>query len=232
MQQLPNYGDQRTLAFCAFCGGETGTRDHCPSKVFLDEPYPENLPVVPACRACNSGFSANEEYLACLISCVLAGSTDPDLLLREKTSLILRKKPALRVMLEQAQFQTDDKTTFAPDQERVSSVLIKLAQGHALYELHELCARVPDEFNCAPLELLSAEQREYFENPEASSVWPEVGSRAMQRLLVEGPDVSPSAWIEAQPGRYRFHASLGNGIEVRIVIHEYLACFAQWEYGA
>ena len=39
MQQLPCYGDQRTLAFCAFCGGKTGTCDHCPSKVFLDEPY-------------------------------------------------------------------------------------------------------------------------------------------------------------------------------------------------
>lgn len=232
MQQLRNYGDQRTLAFCVFCGGDTSTRDHCPSKVFLDEPYPENLPVVPACQACNSGFSTSEEYLACLISCVVAGSTDPGLLPREKTRRILREKPLLRAMLEQARSQADGKITFALDQKRISAVLIKLAKGHALYELHESCVQAPDKFNYAPIELLSTEQREYFENPEVSSVWPEVGSRAMQRLLVAGADVSSSGWIDVQPGRYRYHASIGNGIEVRIVIHEYLACLAQWECGA
>ena len=230
MQQLPNYGDRRTLAFCAFCGGETGTRDHCPSKVFLDEPYPENLPVVPACRACNSSFSAHEEYLACLVSCVIAGSTDPGAMPRAKASRILREKPALRAMLEQARAEADGKTTFVPDQERVPAVLVKLAQGHALYELHENCARKPDEFSFVPLELMSAQQREHFENPKTTAVWPEVGSRAMQRLVVYGSDQSPSGWLDVQPGRYRLHASLGSGIEVRIVIHEYLACFVQWEY--
>ena len=229
MQQFPSNGDRRTLAFCAFCGGETGTRDHCPSKVLLDEPYPENLPVVPACRACNSSFSADEEYLACLVSCVIAGSTDPQLMLRGKVSRILREKPALRAMLEKAKSEADGKTTFVPDQERVSAVFIKLAQGHALYELHETCARKPDEFSCAPLELLSDQQRENFENPEASAAWPEVGSRAMQHLVVVGSDVSSSGWLDVQLGRYRLHASRGNGIEVRIVVHEYLACFVQWE---
>ena len=102
MEQLPSYGDQRTLAFCAFCGGETGTRDHCPSRVFLDAPYPDNLPVVPACSACNGSFSEDEEYLACLISCVLAGSTDPDAVPREKIKKILDRKSALRARIEQS----------------------------------------------------------------------------------------------------------------------------------
>lgn len=229
MQQLSSYGDERTLAFCAFCGGEIGTRDHCPSKVFLDEPYPENLPVVPACRVCNSSFSADEEYLACLVSCVLGGSTDPKLISRAKTSRILRKKPALRAMLEQARSHANGKTSFIPDQSRVFPVLVKLAKGHALYELHESCAREPDRFSCVPFELMDLRQREYFENPNTLSVWPEVGSRAMRRLVGEGSDATPSGWINVQPGRYRFHASVANGIEVRIVIHEYLACFAQWE---
>jgi hypothetical protein len=77
MLQTRTYGDERQLAFCAFCGGPTGTRDLCPSRVLLDEPYPENLPVVPACVACNTRFSPDEQYLACLVSCVVAGSTDP-----------------------------------------------------------------------------------------------------------------------------------------------------------
>jgi hypothetical protein len=182
MRQIPRYGDQRTLSYCAFCGGETGTRDHCPSKVFLDEPYPKNLPVVPACRACNSSFSADEEYVACLVSCVLAGSTDPELLPRPKTSRILKNKPALRAMLEHDKYRADGKTMFMPKQARVSSVVVKLAQGHALYEIHESCAREPDEFSCVPLELLGPDQRLHFENPETSSVWPEVRSRALQRL--------------------------------------------------
>ncbi len=50
--KLQIYGNERCLAFCAFCGGETGTRNHYPSRVFLDEPFPDNLPVVPACSKC------------------------------------------------------------------------------------------------------------------------------------------------------------------------------------
>lgn len=170
MQQIPNYGDNRTLAFCAFCGGTTDTRDHCPSKVFLDEPYPTNLPWVPACRVCNTGFSKDEEYLACLISCVVAGSTDPNLLFRDKTRRILKSKPKLRTLFQEACSQSLGKTTFTIQTDRVTSVLTKLAQGHALYELHETCIRAPDQFEFSPLDQLSQQQRERFEKPAASAV--------------------------------------------------------------
>lgn len=229
MKQLPSYGDERTLAFCAFCGGETGTRDHCPSRVFLDEPYPENLPVVPACSACNAGFSSDEEYFACLLCCVIAESTDPEAMPREKTKRILKEKPLLRARIEQVRSVSDGTTVFNPEHERISAVVIKLAQGHALYELHESCARAPDDVKYLPLSLMSNAQREAFENPEPSGVWPEVGSRAMQRLIV-GTDVAPGGWLDVQPGRYRFHASQGGGVDVRIVIREYLACHVHWEY--
>ena len=229
MEQVPNYGDERTLAFCAFCSGETGTSDHCPSRVFLDDPYPENLPVVPACRKCNASFSLHEEYFACLISCIIAGSTNPDAMPREKTKRILSEKPFLRARIEQARSVSDGRTIFTPDQERISAVVIKLAQGHALYELHESCARQPDNFSCVPLELMSDQERFDFENPRGSAVWPEVGSRAMQRLVAVDRDASPSGWLDVQPGRYRFHASIGNGVEIRIVIHEYIGCFVHWK---
>lgn len=229
MKQLPSYGDERILAFCAFCGGETGTRDHCPSRVFLDEPYPDNLPVVPACSSCNAGFSADEEYLACLVSCVIAGSTDPEAMPREKTNLILKAKPFLRARIEKARSVSDGTTVFNPEHERVSAVVTKLAQGHVLYELHESCARAPDDVRCWPLSLMSNTERKAFENPEPFDVWPEVGSRAMQRLI-NGTDVTPGGWLNVQPGRYRFHASQGSGVDVRIVIHEYLACHVHWDY--
>lgn len=56
MHQLRNYGDERQLSACVFCRRETETRDHVPSRVLLDEPYPENLPVVPACRVRSSAL--------------------------------------------------------------------------------------------------------------------------------------------------------------------------------
>ena len=229
MKQLPIYGDKRTLAFCAFCGGATGTRDHCPSRVFLDLPYPENLPVVPACPTCNASFSPDEEYFACLLSCVISGSTEPLAMPREKTKRILNEKPLLRARIEQARSVSNGTTVFNPEHERILTVITKLAQGHALYELHESCARTPDAVRYLPLSLMDNAERQAFENPVVSNVWPEVGSRAMQRVVVVGADARSGGWLEVQPGLYRFQASLGDGIEVRIVIHEYLACFVHWE---
>jgi hypothetical protein len=228
MKQIPVYGDERTLGFCAFCGGGTGTRDHCPSRVFLDEPYPENLPVVPACSVCNAGFSEDEEYFACLVSCVIAGSTDPDSMHREKAKRILKTKPALRARIEQSRSIINGIDYFKPEDNRVRAVVTKLAQGHALYELHESCAQSPDSITYTPLLCLSEAQRHAFENPEPQEVWPEVGSRAMHRAII-GTDVSLGGWLDVQAGRYRFHASQGCGIDVRIVIHEYLACHVHWE---
>lgn len=228
MEQLPNYGDARALAFCAFCCGPTGTKDHCPSKVFLDEPLPENLPVVPACLECNRGFSSDEEYVACLITCVIAGSAEPQDLDREKIRRILASKPALRARIEQSRTTPDGRATFHPEFDRVHSVMLKLAKGHALYELHESCSGEPDHFSVFPFTLMSAEQRDSFENPEASSVWPEVGSRAMQRLTV-GTGVESGGWIVVQEGRYRYNTSLCGGCDVRIVINEYLTAHVCWD---
>ena len=147
----------------------------------------------------------------------------------KKIKRILSEKPFLRARIEQARSVSDGRTVFTPDQERISVVAIKLAQGHSLYELHESCARQPDNFSCVPLELMSDQERFNFENPIGSAVWPEVGSRAMQRLVEVDQGASPSGWLDVQPGRYRFHASIGNGVEIRIVIHEYIGCFVQWE---
>lgn len=230
MEQLPNYGDTRTLAYCAFCGGQTATRDHCPSRVFLDAPYPENLPVVGACLDCNVGFSEDEEYLACLVSCVIAGSTDSHKIPREKIRAILSQKPALRARLEQARTVSGERRTFGPEYDRVVAVVTKLAQGHVLYELHELVARPPDAVECKPFVTMSVAERNDFENPDVAEVWPEVGSRAMRRMVVAGADVSPGGWLVVQPGRYRYQAFVGGGLEARIVLHEYLACSVQWQH--
>ncbi|MDB6019676.1 MAG: hypothetical protein JWR19_4165 [Pedosphaera sp.] len=228
MIQIPTFGDERQLAACAFCGGNTGTRDHCPSRVLLDEPYPDNLPVVPACAVCNAGFSADEEYLACLLACVLAGSTDPSKIARPKICRILTDSPALRARLERAKVESPDGILFVPEDQRVSTVVTKLAKGHALFELHEPCPEPPDLIRFAPITLMSESERNAFECLTSPTPcfggWPEVGSRAMQRLLA-----GDEPWLVVQNGLYRFRASNDSRASIRIVINEYLACHVRWD---
>jgi len=223
MIQVPIFGDKRELAFCAFCGGETGTRDHCPSRVLLDDPYPDNLPVVPACGRCNWRFSADEEYLACLVACVIAGSTEPSRITRPKIRRILTDGRALRARIEQQRAESAGGALFKPEMGRVLSIVTKLAQGHALWELHSPCPEPPDEIYVTPIGLMSAKQRHALEFPGVTALWPECGSRAMQRLAAA--DLARGApWIVVQAGLYRFHASPDPRATIRIVISEYLAC--------
>ena len=53
---------RKGLHFCIYCGKPSNTREHCPSKVFLEKPYPDDLPVLPACFECNNSFSSDELY--------------------------------------------------------------------------------------------------------------------------------------------------------------------------
>lgn len=71
---------QRLTRSCVYCGGIADTQDHVSSRVLLDDPKPVNIPVVEACKECNQGFSMDEEYLACLLDCVLCDTTEVALL--------------------------------------------------------------------------------------------------------------------------------------------------------
>ena len=229
MDQIKSFGDQRTLNFCALCSvGYPETRDHCPSKILIDEPYPENLPVVPVCKKCNVSISADEEYFACFVSCVIAGSTNPDLIHRSKIKRILNSKPALQARIEQSKRILKNVPHFIPERARVEAVLLKLARSHSLYQLHEICISKPSVIWYSDLESLDGDVRHDFENLPPMNFFPEVGSRAMQRI-VEGNSMLYQ-WIEVQARRYRFCAlALPEGIEIRIVIHDYLACLINWK---
>jgi len=64
MEHLDSYADDRLVLGCTYCHRDTDTREHVPSRILLDEPYLDNLPVLPACAKCNQGFSLDEEYFA------------------------------------------------------------------------------------------------------------------------------------------------------------------------
>lgn len=202
------------------------TRDHVPSRVLLDQPFPENLPNVPACEACNASFSLDEEYVACLVDCVIVGSTDPSAVHRDNVSRILRDRPSLRFLIDEGKTTTASGTTWRIANDRVGNVVLKLARGHAAFELNEPQFADPVSVSCLPLGTLSEGARANFEELPQPSVFPEVGSRGMSRLVVGG---LRTQWVDVQPGRYRYAAIATDGVVVRFVLSEYLACEVIWD---
>src|SRR5690349_7367788 len=107
--------DEREINISAYCAGPPTTRDHVPSKVLLSKPYPPNLREVGCCYDCNQSFSADEEYLVCLLGAVLAGSVDPELVCDANAKRILQKKPKLAARIQRALHVTPEGTLFAPE---------------------------------------------------------------------------------------------------------------------
>ena len=91
--------------------------------------------------------------------------------------------------------------------------MLKHARGHAGFDMNEPRRDDPIAISIRPLALMSAAERAAFEMPPGSLViWPEVGSRMMQRLL-EGR-VESGSWVTVQEGRYRYAASVDGGMTV------------------
>ena len=241
MDQLRDYADSRLLNGCIYCGGPVETRDHVPSRCLLEQPYPENLPVVGSCASCNQGFSEDEQYLVCLVESALCGSTEPDKIQRPSVARTLRNAPALQARLESAKTETDEGVQFAVERHRVARVMLKLAQGHAAFELSQPCRTEPDHLWCGPLTDLSSDVRDAFDAVHVQQLFGEVGSRGMQRMLVtkvtlQSASGEPSElglivndWVEVQEERYRYFAidDVG-GIVIRIIVAEYLGCEVAW----
>ena len=228
MQQFSCYGDERNKGFCVHCGGSDETVDHVPSKVFLEEPYPDNLMASPACRRCNNGFSTDEEYLACFLECVVAGEVEPAKL-RPKIARILRGNVSLLSRIQQVRRVCGGTPVWSIEPERAERVVVKIARCHAAFELNEPQLEAPEIVSIKPLLLMSDDERAAFEGQDGDlALWPEMGSRAMQRLLVSGTDVFSEGWLVVQEGNYRFQVYQAPALVVKIVFREYLGCKVVW----
>lgn len=241
MEQLPDYADDRLIDRCIYCGGRAETRDHVPSRVFLDAPYPENLPIVGACQKCNQGFSKDEQYFVCLLESVLVGSTDPQKIRRPSVARAMKRSPALRYRIDSAKTINNDRVVFSIEEDRVKNVMLKLARGHAAFELSQPCREEPNHFWCRPLEALPEKEREAFDAVHIQQMLGEIGSRNMQRMFVTEVKLQSGSseqktlralvndWVEVQTGYYRYLAvdDVG-GVVIRIVVSEYMACEVGW----
>lgn len=220
------FADGRLRGFCVFCGDDPSTADHVPARIFLDEPHPEGARVVDACEKCNTEASLDEQYVACLIECVLCGSTDPNDLQRAKVRRTLAHAPDLGRRIARGRSRDlFNALNWTFERERVERVAVKLARGLVAYEESNPQLAEPERVWIAPLLALDASQRAEFEAatpPGVSHRWPEVGSRAFIRAY-KNPEADP--WVVVQPERFRYHV---DDTEIRMVVREYLACVVAW----
>lgn len=227
--------DSRFTGTCVYCGGNPDTRDHVPSKVLLDEPYPPDLPVVGACKKCNESFSLDEQYLACFIECVMCGDTDTVSLQRPNIKRILDENPTLQHKIKNSRREVDyGGIRWEPESERFRNVILKLAHGHVAFELYPKITE-PTEVSFAPLSELTEQQSEFFIDIPVRDIdlLPEIGTRAFKRAFLayetnQTPFLFCEDWIVVQPGRYRYKVAETDRMIVRMVLSEYLACEVVW----
>ncbi|MDO9711862.1 hypothetical protein [Paracraurococcus lichenis] len=229
MRKVQNLGDHRNKGRCVHCGAAQETVDHNPSRVFLDTPLPPDIPASPACTSCNNGFSADEAYTACLIECAATVSCEPDGVERPKIAALLRRDPALRALMSAARRDGPEGPLWQFDQERISRIIVKLARGHAAFEMNEPQTQEPARVTFVPLVSLTEEQLASFEDdlPEMG-FYPEIASRAFNRIGVADGKIVFPGWLTVQEGRYRYAVRQAPGMWVRMVIREYLACEVIW----
>lgn len=178
MRQRLNLADERQTSSCAYCRGELGTKDHVPSKVFIDKPYPENLPVVYCCAKCNQGFSLDEEYVACLIECLKSNSFDLNNFERNSIKKSLQYNDSLLTRIIESSEVIEGVLKIKIEEERLLNVLIKLIKGHLLYEFN--LPIIEEKINISYFNLndLNDEERTVFESLIPIKNIPEIGCRA------------------------------------------------------
>lgn len=220
MIQRPEYGEGHHERICCYCGDLADTVDHVPSKVFLNKPYPDNLPVVPCCKKCNVNFSLDEEYVAVLFECVRRQTFDFNQLEREKVRKIIKHKPALlQTVMASVLKSYDGHYSIDPEDTRLSSVLIKLVGGHLRFEgLDQLF--IHDGMKISFYQDIRS-NREFYDRlhaPIFSNLLPEVGSRALRAFIKQ--ESACGLWFEVQPDVYEYCVAPDNS-EVRIIVHNY-----------
>ncbi len=129
---------------CVFCGRESTTKDHLPTKNLHKGLNITNLITVPSCRECNSGISKDEEFFRNVINLSTYGSSENAKFIFENSiARSIRERPRLGsymhskmiplegvftkngdIIEEAVGFVTDKR-----DNERISTILDKHIKG-------------------------------------------------------------------------------------------------------
>lgn len=237
LKSFVEYSRQGTH-YCIYCGSIADTREHVPSKTFLKKPLPSDLPVLPACQNCNNGFSADELYTRTYIECLKAVLIDNNFDSLHVESTDRKEKREAKLAIKKA---LDKKMLVFDD--RVGRVLLKLAIGHAVYELSEgyyslTWDGIPLYTKYIIRATVSEEEWNNLEYAEVmnNKILPVVGSRVYRNLLVlqlplksfeNNSDANLNLlmmdWTDIQDGEYRYLAYLNDDkLIVKMIILDFL----------
>lgn len=217
------------LSLCCYCGNVADSREHLPSKTFLDKPYPEELFILPSCTQCNRSFSNDEEYLACLIEWVYSKFNNGELR-RDKIKNTFKQRPFWVELFSRGTKVDDNGNTIINfDAEKIKKILIKLARGHVVYMLSELMYDEPDHISFIFYPEMPDDKFDEFNSIHKMNVLPEIGCRAFRQVVTDDFGILYSIWDIIQEGRYRYIVFVDSMITVRIVIGEYLFAEIIWD---
>ena len=228
---------RKGIHYCIYCGAVANTREHIPSKAFLQKPLPSDLPVLPACQRCNNGFSSDELYTKTYIECLKEVNNNNygiiEMDSKDRKEVKEAKKSIKRAL---------DEKTIGYD-ERIGRVLLKLAIGHAVYELSE--GYYSFKWSGVPLYvkylIRSTVSEEAWNDQEYAEVindeiLPDIGSRVFRNIYVvqlplkkletkksQNLNLVMMDWTDIQDGIYRYIAYFkGNKLIVKMIIMDYI----------
>ena len=224
------YWDKSQECGCIYCGKKAETREHIPSKVLLVEPYPENLPTIPACFECNNGFSSDEQYFTYFLE-FLKSNVYTDYKCSDKIVRALDENLSLKQLIVSQVKNIDGKIEFSFDKNRFDRIVSKLATGHSGYEFDNVDFDSPKtvwyEFSFR----LNDDFKRQFLMPQIMNKVPEISSRfACDYCIIQNVETGEAFllndWIEVQEQRYEYHIYINDkgGISVRMVILDTLYC--------
>lgn len=227
---------RNSYMYCVYCGDKADSREHSPSKTFLQKPYPTDLPTVPACIKCNNGFSSDERYVSNFIKCLVEyyEGKNKRVFEIEDTDLseVIEAKKAAELFVENPFF--DD---------RLANILRKLAICHAAYEISagyysKDWQGQPERISYLIKPFVSQQDWQGLEFAEVinNDFLPEVGSRIFRNIYVVEAVMQNGSnkenvmlpmvmvdWTEIQNGFYRYQVYIRDGnIWVKMIIRDFL----------
>ena len=221
---------------CIYCGDYADTREHCPSRTFLQEPRPCDLPVLPACKKCNNSFSADELYVKTYIEHMKAAWLGNKVEVKSKLKTnpeVIEAQEKVNEILRTGKIVFDNK---------IGRILEKLAKCHCAYELTENYYSYEWELKDISYTFRSCIEENVWDSIECveyitDCLLPEIGSRffrnvyvleaAVQNLENEKQETKQQLfliWNVVQEGNYEYVAYLNRYKEmiVKIIIMDFL----------
>jgi|GEM_PF-1137034 len=231
MLEFLKYGQEGDFK-CIYCHEKADSREHIPSKVFLNEPFTTNLAILPSCIKCNNSYSENEQYVACLIDYIQYKMNNLKTVKREKIQKAFNARPYIEDELENSTKYSDDGSVeyIEYNHEKIKNIVLKLSIGHAIYSLSSIYVNEQNIINYKFFPQLTKEEMDNFNLEPSYDISPEIGSRGGTYLTVSSNGKPTAIWNIVQDGQYRFLVFHNqSSTTVRIVIGEYFYSEVIWK---